>query len=209
MPPIDLSPVSGRYLSFVEREDIAVMRAEGASMRAIATHLERSPSTVSRELRRNAATRNGKLDYRASTAQWKADVAARRPKPVKLAENDRLREYVQDKLSGVIEDEDGNVVGPFASWKGRNKPRWADRRWASAWSPEQIANRLPLDFPKDPSLRISHEAIYQSLYIEGRGGLERESVSCLRTGRALRKPRARAKKLRTGFITDELRTGEL
>ncbi len=73
MPPIELAPVSGRYLSFSEREDIAVMRAQGTSMRQIAIRIKRSPSTVSRELRRNAATRNGKLEYRASTAQWKAD----------------------------------------------------------------------------------------------------------------------------------------
>ena len=207
MPPIELCPVSGRYLCFSEREQIAVMRAEGASMRAIADRLGRSPSTISRELRRNAATRNGKLEYRASTAQWKADLAARRPKPAKLAEHSRLREYVQDKLSGVIRDCDGNVVGLFASWKGRNKPRRADRRWASAWSPQQISNRLPIDFPEDKSMRISHEAVYQSLYIEGRGALDRELVACLRTGRALRKPRARAKKLRSGFITDDVTIG--
>ena len=207
MPPIELSPVSGRYLCFSEREQIAVMRAEGVSMRMIADRLGRSPSTISRELRRNAATRNGKLEYRASTAQWKADLAARRPKPAKLAEHSRLREYVQDKLSGVIRDGDGNVVGPFASWKGRNKPRRADRRWATAWSPQQISNRLPIDFPDDESMRISHEAVYQSLYIEGRGALERELVACLRTGRALRKPRARTKKLRTGFITDDVTIG--
>ena len=76
-----------------------------------------------------------------------------------------------------------------------------------AWSPQQISNRLPIDFPDDESMRISHEAIYQALYIEGRGALERELVACLRTGRALRKPRARAKKLRTGFITDEVTIG--
>ena len=70
------------------------MRAEGVSMRMIADRLGRSPSTISRELRRNAATRNGKLEYRASTAQWKADLAARRPKPAKLAVHPRLREYV-------------------------------------------------------------------------------------------------------------------
>ena len=207
MPPIELAPVSGRYLSFSEREDIAVLRAEGISMRQIAIRIGRSPSTISRELRRNAATRNGKLDYRASTAQWKADLAARRPKAAKLVEHPHLREYVQDKLSGVLRDENGDVVGPFASWKGRNKPRRADRRWATAWSPQQISNRLPIDFPDDESMRISHEAIYQSLYIEGRGALERELVACLRTGRALRKPRARAKKLRTGFITDEVTIG--
>ncbi len=102
MAPIELSPVSGRYLCFSEREKIALMRAEGVSMRMIADRLGRSPSTISRELRRNAATRNGKLEYRASTAQWKADLAARRPKPAKLAEHSRLREYVQDKLSAPM-----------------------------------------------------------------------------------------------------------
>ena len=207
MPPIELAPVSGRYLSFSEREDIAVMRAQGISMRQIAIRIKRSPSTISRELRRNAATRNGKLEYRASIAQWKADLAARRPKTAKLVEHEHLREYVQDKLSGVLRDENGEVVGPFASWKGRNKPRRADRRWATAWSPQQISNRLPIDFPDDESMRISHEAIYQSLFIEGRGALERALVACLRTGRALRKPRARAKKLRTGFITDDVTIG--
>ena len=168
MPPIELTPVSGRYLSFTEREDIALLRAKGMSMRDIADRIGRSPSTISRELRRNAATRNGKLEYRASTAQWKADLAARRPKPAKLAEHDRLREYVQDKLSGVIRADDGTVVaGPDAAWIGRNKPRRGDRRWATAWSPEQISNRLPIDYPDDPTMRISPEAIYQSLYIEG------------------------------------------
>src|SRR5699024_2703182 len=68
----------------------------------------------------------------------------------------------------------------------------ADRKWFTAWSPEQISHRLKIDFPDDESMRISHEAIYQSLYIEGRGALKRELVAALRTGRALRKPRARA-----------------
>lgn len=204
MPPIDLAPPTGRYLTFTEREEIALLRATGMGIRDVADRIGRSPSTISRELRRNAATRGGKLEYRASVAQWKADLAARRPKVAKLVEHERLREYVQEKLSGVIRDENGAVVGPFASWKGRNKPRRADRRWASAWSPEQISNRLRIDFPDDESMRISHEAIYQSLYVEGRGALDRELVACLRTGRALRKPRARAKKLRTGFITDDV-----
>ena len=68
-----------------------------------------------------------------------------------------------------------------------------DRRWASAWSPEQIAHRLQLDFPDDEEMRISHEAIYQSLYVQGRGALRRELTACLRTGRALRVPRARSR----------------
>lgn len=71
------------------------------------------------------------------------------------------------------------------------------------WSPEQIANRLPIDFPDDESMRISHEAIYQALYIEGRGALKRELILCLRTGRALRAPRARSQRKVWAHVTPE------
>jgi IS30 family transposase len=84
MPQINLT-VSGRYLSFAEREEIALLRVPGAGVREIAGRLGRSPSTISRELRRNAATRGARLEYRASVAQWKADLVARRPKEAKLA----------------------------------------------------------------------------------------------------------------------------
>ncbi len=80
MPSLSLAPLSGRYLSFVEREEIAILRTKGHGIRDIARRLNRAPSTVSRELRRNAATRGGKLDYRASVAQWKAELIAQRPK---------------------------------------------------------------------------------------------------------------------------------
>lgn len=93
MPLIRLAPPSGRYLSFAEREEIALMRVQGAGVRAIARALQRDPSTISRELRRNAATRSGKLNYRAGVAQWKAELVARRPKAAKLVENPQLREY--------------------------------------------------------------------------------------------------------------------
>src|SRR5271168_1939612 len=73
-------PLSGRYLSFAEREEIALLRAQGYSMREVARRLGRAASTISRELRRNAATRSGGLEYRATTAQWHAERAARRPK---------------------------------------------------------------------------------------------------------------------------------
>ncbi len=92
-------PVSCRYLCFAEREEIALLRAEGRGVREIAREIGRSPSTISRELRRNAATRGGKLEYRASVAQWKAELVARRPKTAKLAADERLREYVQDRLA--------------------------------------------------------------------------------------------------------------
>ena len=81
MPLISLAPLSGRYLSFAEREEIALLRAQGVGVREIARRLERSPSTISRELKRNAATRCGQLTYRASTAQWKAELAAKRTAP--------------------------------------------------------------------------------------------------------------------------------
>ena len=64
---------------------------------------------------------------------------------------------------------------------------WTAGPWANAWSPEQIARRLPVDFPDDDTMRISHEAIYQA--VRGRGALRRELTACLRTGRPLRTPR--------------------
>jgi len=137
-------PDTCRYLCFAEREEIALLRAEGKGVRAIAREIGRSPSTISRELRRNAATRGGKLEYRASVAQWKAELVARRPKTAKLAANVVLREYVQARLAGHVRRPDGTAVaGPAVkAWKGRNKPRRQDRRWAKAWSPEQISARL-------------------------------------------------------------------
>jgi IS30 family transposase len=144
--------------------------------------------------------------YRASGAQWKAELVARRPKTAKLAADERLREYVQDRLAGKVRRPDGTAVaGPAVkAWKGRNKPRRQDRRWATAWSPEQISARLQVDFPDDPSMRISHEAIYQSLFVQGRGALARELTACLRTGRALRVPRARVGARGKGFISEEV-----
>ncbi len=199
------APSSGRYLSFTEREEIALLRAQGHGVREIARRLGRAASTVSRELRRNAATRGGAFAYRATTAQWHADRAARRPKPAKLATNAALQDYVQDRLGVVVAAPSGEAApGPDVSWKGRRHGRRQHRRWARAWSPEQIARRLPLDFPDDPTMRISHEAIYQALYIEGRGGLRRELTACLRTGRPLRVPRARTRGRGKPFVAPEL-----
>jgi hypothetical protein len=118
-----LAEPSGRYLSFPEREEIAILNSQGAGVREIARRLSRSPSTISRELRRTAATRGGKLEYRASVAQWKAEMIARRPKTAKLIENERLREYVQERLSGQIRRPDGTTVpGPETTpWRGRKQ----------------------------------------------------------------------------------------
>jgi IS30 family transposase len=205
MPTLGRAPLSGRYLSFAEREELAILRAQDVGGREIARRLGRSPATVSRELRRNAATRGGRLEYRATTAQWHADRRAERPKVAKLAANQRLRDYVQQRLAGEITRPNGTAVrGPAVGWIGRRHGRRTDRRWARSWSPEQIANRLPVDFPDDGSMRISHEAVSQALYVQGRGALRRELTACLRTGRALRVPRARTQGRAKKFVSPDI-----
>jgi IS30 family transposase len=209
MPPSHLSrsskPLSGRYLSFAEREEIALLQAQGHGVREMARRLGRAPSTISRELRRNAATRGGGLEYRATTAQWHAERAARRPKRAKLATSAALGAYVQERLAGHVAAPGGVAVpGPAVPWKGRRRGPRQNRRWGMAWSPQQIACRLRLDHPDDTAMRISHEAIYQALYVQGRGALRRELTACLRTGRALRVPRARTRGQGKSFVTLEL-----
>ena len=145
------------------------------------------------------------LEHRAITAQWHAERSARRPKPGKLAVNAALRTYVEERLAGTVVAPGGALVpGPMVYWKGRRHGRRKDRRWAKAWSPEQIARRLPIDFPDDDNMRISHEAIYQALFVQGRGALRRELTACLRTGRPLRIPRARARCRGKAFISPEI-----
>ena len=210
MPLFMSNPISEKYLSFAEREEIGLLRAQSVGVREIARRLGRSPSTISRELTRNAATRSGRLEYRASVAQWKAELVAKRPKAAKLVTNPRLCQYVQDCLEGKIHGADGRkIAGPQqAPFIGRNKPHRGDRKWVKGWSPEQIANRLLLDFPEDKSMRISHEAIYQALYIQGRGALKRELVSCLRTGRAMRVPNRQGTRRKNRVLPDMVNISE-
>jgi IS30 family transposase len=146
--------LQGRYLSFGEREEVALGRARGESMRAIASRLGRRPSTISREIARNA-DRDGV--YRATSAHARAYERASRPKPAKLVTNPALRALVE---------------------------QWLGLRY----SPEQIAGRLARQYPDDPEMHVSHETIYQALYVQSRGALKRELTKCLRTGRALRRP---------------------
>jgi IS30 family transposase len=203
MPPTNLTPLSGRYLSFAEREEVALLHAQKFGVCEIARRIERSSSTISRERRRNAATRSGGFEYRASTAQWHAERKSKRPKVAKLAANEALRQYVQERLAGTIAVGNGETIGPDVNWNGRRHGRRQDRRWATSWSPEQVSERLKLDFPDDESMRVSHEAIYQALYVQGRGALRRELVTCLRTGRALRVPRARTRRGKA-FVSPEV-----
>ena len=145
---------SGR-LRQADRDEIVVGLARGDTLTAIARHIGRAVSTVSREVRRNG----GRGAYRPAMAQERARRRARRPKPYKLA--------------------CAALAAQVAEWLGQ------------LWSPEEIARRLRLAYPGDPMMRVSHETIYQSLFVQGRGELRRELHRCLRTGRATRRPQHR------------------
>ena len=167
-----------------ERQRFWAAIARGVPSEDAAVAAGVSPAVGTRWFRHSGGMPSVTLQYRATTAQWHADRRARRPKMAKLARYEPLRRYVQDRLAGTVTSPDGRrLVGPAVRWIGRRHGRRQHRRWATAWSPEQIARRLPLDFPDDESMRVSHEAIYQALYIHGRGALRRELTACLRTGR--------------------------
>lgn len=161
--------LDARFVSVAERETIADLLRHGASVRAIATHLGRAPSTVSREIRRNSGA-DGR--YAPFTAHRTAAARRSRPKVSKLARDGRLRTYVREKLT-------------------------------LRWSPEQICHSLVTDFPDDPEMRVSHETIYQALYVQARGGLRREVAAALRTGRVRRRPR-RDPHVRTSRFVDPM-----
>ncbi|TPG50540.1 helix-turn-helix domain-containing protein [Rhodanobacter glycinis] len=194
IPPINLVPHSGRYLSFAEREEIALLKAQRCGVREIARQLGRSPSTISRQLRRNAATRSGSLQYRAAVAQWKVERVTKRSKLAKPAENERLPVYVQDRLAGVAMDAEGRPIQRSdVPWKGRRHGLRADWRWGTAGARCRLAadwestSRMmhPCVSPTKPSTKRS--------IVQGSGALRRELSGCLRTGRALRVPRARTR----------------
>jgi IS30 family transposase len=103
-----------------------------------------------------------------------------------------LRVYIQERLAGPIAAPDGAPVrGPAVAWKRRRHAPQHERRCAKAWSPEQIVQRLAVDFPDNNGMRISHEASYQALFVQSRGALRRELTACLRSGGTLQTPRVR------------------
>jgi transposase, IS30 family len=164
-----------RYLGEDDRILIADRRREGAAIRQIARELGRAPSTISRELARNAHPVSG--EYRPHAAQRRADDRRPRPKTSKIAANPELRAFIQQRLT-------------------------------RKWSPEQICQALREDFPDNAEMHVVHETIYQSLYVQGRGQLRREIARALRTGRAIRKPRAQADRRRNRAIKDMVNVSE-
>jgi transposase, IS30 family len=169
-PPLRPPSSSSGALRIEEREEISLGVARSESIRAIAARLGRAPSTVQRELRRNSRHR-----YRARpgagagghpVSSW-----AYRPHRAQLRAD---RKRTRPKPAKLV---------------GNDRLREeVQRRLTENDSPEQIAHRLPIDFPDDPAMRISHEAIYQSLFVQSRGALRHDLHKRLRTGRAVRKP---------------------
>jgi len=143
-----------RFLSLAEREQIADLRRDGQSVRAIGRALGRSASTITREIDRNAT---GRETYHPHAAHRRSAARRPRPKDAKLAAPGALRTYVAARLR-------------------------------DQWSPEQISQTLSEVFPDDETMRVSTETIYQAIYVQARGGLKRERVAALRSGRTRRKP---------------------
>ncbi|GAA3135641.1 IS30 family transposase [Streptomyces echinatus] len=174
-PPVNAAPVaeptdSMRYLHEADRVHIADRLRERAGIRAIAAELGRSPSTISREVRRNGtALADGRWHYRPYSAQRRADARRPRPKTGKIGRNPELHDFIQSHL-------------------------------ALRWSPEQICHALRRHFLHRPEMHVSHETIYQALYSRGRTDLRRELTGALRTGRARRRPRRLADRRRSRAV---------
>ena len=202
MAPMSLAEPSGRDLSLAEREHLDLRWEDGASKAQIARELGRHRSTIGRELDRN------RLQGHPHQPPL-PDGARRRPGPVPGSQGPGRRPRVRYRAATAQAKAEAAARRPKPA-KLITDRRLRDRvheGLAQRWSPEQIARRLRLEFPDDESMRISHEAIYQSLYVQGRGALRRELTRCLRTGRALRRPRRRADSRRER-IKDKLMISE-
>jgi transposase, IS30 family len=180
MASLSLVPVlPGRHLSLADREAILAGLAAGDSYAAIGRSIGRSTSTVIRELDLN---RYDGRRPRAAPAGRR--VASRGPLPDQL-----------NYSPVVAQRRFEQRLGRHRSSKLADNPRLravVAARLTSKHSPEQISQRLRTDFPDDPEMWVSHETIYRSLYVQGKGELRRELTRCLRTGRAVRKPRRRS-----------------
>ncbi len=152
----------------------------GDSIRCIAKNLARAPSTVSRELRRNmrqpyrrpSAPRPGRGARRTPPWDYRPSLAQRRAE--RLASRPKLAKLASNRrLQHLVQS-----------------------KLHERLSPEQVAAELRREFPHNREMWVSHKAIYQSIYVQGRGALRRELAVCLRTGRALRRPQCRSQERR-------------
>jgi len=141
---------------------------------------------ISRELRSNSSTHTHRLDYRASTAQWRSDRRSNSRKVAKLASIEELHDFVHERLGGMVTRLDGGPMSdPTTRFIWSRHGRRQYRRWAMWWSPEKIARLLHLDFPDNETMGVSQEVIDLAIYVQYRGAFKRELVACLRTGRTV------------------------
>jgi transposase, IS30 family len=184
MPSLSLaSPTSSRRLSLQDREQIQAGLSAGCSFRAIARALGRAPSTITREARANRAVASRPAAVPAGRRS-----SPRGPVPIWL-------NYSGSAAQRKAEQRASRAKTSKLAGRPRLRAEVASRL-NDKHSPEQISRRLKLDFPDDPEMQVSHETIYRSLYVQGKGELKRELTRCLRTGRALRKPRRRSSERR-------------
>jgi IS30 family transposase len=173
---------SGRYLSFAEREEIHAGVERGESIRLIARSLGRAPSSVQRELGRN---------------MWHQIYRARHPHGVPVTKPWNYRPSQAQARAERM----GRRPKPAKLATHLMLRELVQAKLEQRLSPLQISIELHQQFPDNPEMWVSHEAIYQSIYVQGRGALRRELAVHLRTGRALRKPRRKATE-RRGRIPD-------
>jgi transposase, IS30 family len=178
------SPPKGQKrprLSPDEREQIMIGTAQGESIRSMACRLGRAPSTVMREIATNGVMRGyvGRYRARYRFGARRAGVDAKSGYSARIAQlrsEQRARRPKTGKLGRCVELRD-------------QVQAWLVKKY----SPEQIAGMLAMTYSDRPEMQVSHETIYKALYVQGRGELRRELTACLRTGRALRRPRQRAR----------------
>jgi transposase, IS30 family len=173
--------LSGRYLSLAEREEIFAGVERGESIRQMARNLRRAPSTVLRELRRNMLHQY-RTRSRLSSRRGRPRILPWDYRP-SLAQGRADHQAARPKLARLAREHDLRKA--------------VQDRLLARMSPEQIAAHLRREFADDPSMHVSHETIYQSIYVQGRGALRRELAVCLRSGRALRHPQRRGNQRRT------------
>ena len=167
---------SGRSLSFREREEIFAGVERGDSIRLIARSLGRAASTVQRELRRNMWHQL----YRARHHRRAHGFAVRRPWNYRPSRAQARAERMARRPK------------PAKLKTNAALRQVVQAKLTSRLSPEQVTVQLKREFASQPEMWVSHETIYQSIYVQGRGALRRELAVCLRTGRALRRPHRKA-----------------
>jgi transposase, IS30 family len=199
----DLSEPQGRYLSTAEREEISRGLAGGQSYAEIGRQLGRHRSTIKREVDRNHVVR----DRRGAHAGRRTPVGP--PRPYRRVNVGQARRNAY-RAGVAAAKADARARRPKPTKFARHPELVAEvqQRLKLRWSPEQIAAELREQFPDRSEMQVSHETIYQELYVQGRGSLRRELHRCLRTGRALRRPRAFTARSHRTYITPEVMISE-